>query len=39
MSTANELVKDISGLVTLPHVYIQIGRLVDDPNKFVGGHR
>ena len=31
MSTANELVKDIRGLVTLPHVYIQIGRLIDDP--------
>ena len=31
MSTANELVKDIGGLVTLPHVYIQIGRLIDDP--------
>ncbi len=31
MSTASELVKDIRGLVTLPHVYIQIGRLVDDP--------
>ena len=31
MSTAKELVKDIRGLVTLPHVYIQIGRLIDDP--------
>ena len=31
MSTAVDLVKDISGLVTLPHVYIQIGRLIDDP--------
>ncbi len=31
MSTANDLVKDIRGLVTLPHVYIQIGRLVEDP--------
>jgi putative nucleotidyltransferase with HDIG domain len=31
MSTANELVKDIRGLVTLPNVYIQIGRLIDDP--------
>lgn len=31
MSTANELVKDVRGLVTLPHVYIQIGRLIDDP--------
>lgn len=30
-TTANELVKDIRGLVTLPHVYIQIGRLIDDP--------
>ena len=31
MSSANELVKDIRGLVTLPHVYIEIGRLIDDP--------
>ena len=31
MTTAKELVKDIRGLVTLPHVYIQIGRLIDDP--------
>jgi putative nucleotidyltransferase with HDIG domain len=31
MSTAHELVKDIRGLVTLPHVYIHIGRLIDDP--------
>ena len=32
MSTASELVKDISGLVTLPHVFIRIGQLIDDPN-------
>ena len=31
MTTAKELVKDIRGLVTLPHVYVQIGRLIDDP--------
>lgn len=31
MSTAGELIKDIRGLVTLPHVYLQIGRLIDDP--------
>jgi putative nucleotidyltransferase with HDIG domain len=31
MNTAHELVKDIRGLVTLPHVYIHIGRLIDDP--------
>jgi putative nucleotidyltransferase with HDIG domain len=31
MSSASELVKDIRGLVTLPHVYIHIGRLIDDP--------
>jgi putative nucleotidyltransferase with HDIG domain len=27
-----DLVKDISGLVTLPDVYLRINRLVDDPN-------
>ena len=34
MSTtkASDIVKDIHGLVTLPHVYIHIGRLIDDPN-------
>jgi putative nucleotidyltransferase with HDIG domain len=32
MTTASELVKDISGLVTLPHVFIRIGQLIDDPN-------
>jgi putative nucleotidyltransferase with HDIG domain len=35
MSSANELVKDIRGLVTLPHVYIEIGRLIDDPKSSV----
>ncbi|MFA7279234.1 MAG: HDOD domain-containing protein [Sterolibacterium sp.] len=30
--TANELVKDIDGLVTLPDVYIRINRLLEDPN-------
>jgi putative nucleotidyltransferase with HDIG domain len=35
MSSANELVKDIRGLVTLPHVYIEIGRLIDDPRSSV----
>lgn len=30
--TPAELVKDISGLVTLPDVYLRITRLVDDPN-------
>lgn len=29
---ANELVKDISGLVTLPDVYLRISRLLDDAN-------
>lgn len=29
---ANELVNDISGLVTLPDVYLRISRLLDDPN-------
>jgi putative nucleotidyltransferase with HDIG domain len=31
MSTASDLVKDISGLVTLPHVFVRIGQLIDDP--------
>ncbi len=31
MSAASDLVKDIRGLVTLPHVYIKIGQLIDDP--------
>jgi len=31
VSTANELVKDVRGLVTLPHVYIKIGQLIDGP--------
>lgn len=29
---ASELVTDISGLVTLPEVYLHINRVVDDPN-------
>ena len=31
MNTASDLVKDISGLVTLPHVFVRIGQLIDDP--------
>lgn len=30
--TADELVKDIAGLVTLPDVFLRISRLIDDPN-------
>ena len=29
---ANDLVRDISGLVTLPDVYLRISKLLDDPN-------
>lgn len=31
MKTADELVRDVRGLVSLPHVYVRIGKLVDDP--------
>ncbi|NTV96478.1 MAG: HDOD domain-containing protein [Thiobacillus sp.] len=31
-STPEDLVRDISGLVTLPDVYIRINRLIEDPN-------
>lgn len=31
-ANASELVSDISGLVTLPEVYLHINRVVDDPN-------
>ena len=31
-TTASDLVKDISGLVTLPDVYLRISKLLDDPN-------
>lgn len=30
--SASDLVKDISGLVTLPEVYLHINRVVEDPN-------
>lgn len=30
--TPSDLVKDISGLVTLPDVYLRINRLIEDPN-------
>lgn len=32
MNSANELVTDVSGLVTLPDVYLRISALLDDPN-------
>lgn len=35
MNTASELVSDIRGLVTLPHVYIHISRLLDDPDSSI----
>lgn len=31
-NNASELVKDIEGLVTLPDVFLNINRLIDDPN-------
>ncbi len=31
----NDLVQDISGLVTLPDVYLRINRLVEDPNSSI----
>ena len=31
-TTASDLVQDISGLITLPDVYLRISRLLDDPN-------
>lgn len=35
-STASDLVKDISGLVTLPDVYMRISQLLDNPNSGAG---
>ena len=35
-TTASDLVKDISGLVTLPDVYMRISQLLDNPNSGAG---
>ncbi|MBI4984717.1 MAG: HDOD domain-containing protein [Rhodocyclales bacterium] len=35
-TTASDLVKDISGLVTLPDVYLRISQLLDNPNSGAG---